>query len=144
MGITTVVSLQSDRDLKSRGISLTKLIKSLEEVDVDLVRLPLQDFDENALAEKLSACVTKIETLMAPGWAKIYLHCTAGVQRSPTVAAAYLIKSRGWAAQKAYDYLIEKRDCQPYRNILEQYERTLKTSAQAARATGYRLHVVGE
>jgi protein-tyrosine phosphatase len=139
MGITTVVSLQTDVDLKSGGISLKKLVKSLAEADIDLVRVPLADFNEQALSKELSACVETLELLMAPGWAKVYLHCTAGVQRSPTVAAAYLMKSRGWPAQKAYGYLVERRNCQPYRSMLEQYARVLTTSTQEAWTKAYRL-----
>jgi protein-tyrosine phosphatase len=143
MGITTVVSLQTDLDLKGEGISLKKLVKSLAEADIDLVRVPLQDFNEEALTKELSASVETIESLMAPGWAKVYLHCTAGVQRSPTVAAAYMMKSRGWPAGQAYDYLIEKRNCRPYRNILEQYEKALKTTAKAAWTEAYELSCCG-
>jgi len=138
MGITTVVSLQTDLDLKNEKISLKKLVKALAEVDIDLMRVPLEDFNEQALAKDLAACVETMELLMAPGWAKVYLHCTAGVQRSPTVAAAYLMKSRGWSAGKACDYLIEKRACRPYSSILEQYERTLTISAQEAWTEAYR------
>jgi len=137
LGITTVVNLQTDLDLKSEGISLKKLVQALAEVDIDLMRVPLEDFNEQALARDLSACVDTLELLMAPGWAKVYLHCTAGVQRSPTVAAAYLMKSRGWSAEKACAYLTEKRDCRPYRRMLEQYERTLTVSAQEAWTEAY-------
>jgi protein-tyrosine phosphatase len=121
MGITMVISLQSDQDLKSRGINLKKLVQSLEEFDVDMVRLPIQDFSEEAVAGQLSDTVAKLEAALAPGWSKIYLHCTAGINRSPTVAAAYLMKSLGWTALQAYDYIVEKRECQPYLAVLEKY-----------------------
>jgi protein-tyrosine phosphatase len=125
LGITGVLSLQSDQDIKSRGIKLKKLFKALEEVDIEFLRMPVQDFDEAEMARQLPFCVAELEAALAPGWARVYMHCTAGINRSPTVAAAYLIKSRGWTAQETYKYLLEKRACQPYFNILETYEKTL-------------------
>jgi protein-tyrosine phosphatase len=125
MGITSVISLQSDQDLRGQGgTNMKKLIKALKEVDIDFLRLPVQDFNEEDIAKHLGLCALKLEAALAPAWAKVYLHCTAGVNRSPTVAAAYLMKSRGWPAQQAYDYLIEKRNCRPYLKVLERYEKT--------------------
>jgi protein-tyrosine phosphatase len=121
MGITHVVSLQSDQDLKRNGVSLKKLIKSLTEANIDFFRVPLQDFDKSELARRLPECVAAIEAALAPGWAKAYVHCTAGINRSPTAAAAYLIKTGGISARQAYEMLVEKRDCSPYLDVLEEY-----------------------
>jgi protein-tyrosine phosphatase len=125
MGITIVVSLQSDQDFKQNGISLKKLLRALEDANIDLRRVPVEDFDKRGLAGKLPACIAEIEAALAPGWAKVYVHCSAGINRSPTAAAAYLMKSRGLSAQEAHDYLVERRDCNPYLDVLEEYETEL-------------------
>jgi protein-tyrosine phosphatase len=84
MGITVVVSLQSDQDLKRNGISLKKLLKALTEANIDLRRVPVQDFSKEDSVTHLPACVAEIEAALAPGWAKAYVHCTGGINRSPT------------------------------------------------------------
>jgi protein-tyrosine phosphatase len=126
MGITTVVSLQTDKDLKQYGITPEKLVKALDEANIEYRRVPVQDFDKEDLARQLPKCVSEIESALAPGWAKVYLHCTLGILRSPTAAAAYLIKTNSLPAQKAYELLMEKRDCNPDIDILGKYEATLQ------------------
>jgi protein-tyrosine phosphatase len=121
MGITDVVSMQSDEDLEERRIPLGKLIKALADANIDLHRVPVRDFNSEDLALKLPRCVDEIEIALAPDRAKVYLHCTAGINRSPTAAAAYLMKSRGMSAQDAHDYLVSKRDCDPDLVLLERY-----------------------
>jgi protein-tyrosine phosphatase len=125
MGITIVVSLQSDHDLEERHISLKKLVKALSDANIDLSRVPVRDFSKRDLALRLPKCVAEVEAALAPGWAKVYLHCTAGINRSPTVAAAYLVKSRGMSAREACEYVAAKRDCSPYLDVLEQYKASL-------------------
>jgi protein-tyrosine phosphatase len=126
MGITVVISLQTDKDLKQRRIPLAKLVKSLEDANIDFRRIPVEDFNREDLALQLPKCVSEIEAALAQGWAKVYLHCTAGMLRSPTAAAAYLIKAHSMPAHEARDLLIEKRDCNPDLELLEKYENALK------------------
>jgi protein-tyrosine phosphatase len=125
MGITIVVSLQSSDDLKAARISLKKLVHALSEANIDLRRVPVGDFSKEDLIRRLPRCVAEIEAALAPGWAKAYVHCTAGINRSPTAAAAYLIKSRGMSAGEAWEYVTSKRDCSPYLDVLEKYQASL-------------------
>jgi protein tyrosine phosphatase (PTP) superfamily phosphohydrolase (DUF442 family) len=47
---------------------------------------------------------------MAEGSPPVLVHCHAGRSRSVTVVAGYLVKTRGWTAQAAYDFISSKRD----------------------------------
>ena len=127
-GITCVLSLQSDRDLAYYNVSLKKLLKAFAQADVELRRVPTPDFDKQALAINLPYAVSELENALAPRWGKAYVHCSAGINRAPTLAAAYLIKSRGMPAQEAYDYVVARRDCNPYLETLQAYEFFLKES----------------
>lgn len=47
---------------------------------------------------------------MAEGSPPALVHCHAGRSRSVTVVAGYLVKTRGWSAQAAYNFIAEKRE----------------------------------
>jgi protein-tyrosine phosphatase len=126
LGITTIMSLQSDDDLAYYGISMKRMLRACREAEIDLCRIATSDCDTVALAQNLPQCVAALEAALTPRWARVYLHCSAGINRSPTTAAAYLIRFRGWSAREAYDYLTARRNCRPYLTVLEQYETALK------------------
>jgi protein-tyrosine phosphatase len=128
MGITTVVSLQSNEDLDFYNIRLKKLIETCDEAGIELRRVAIPDFDEDAMAADLERGVAELEAALTPKWAKVYLHCTAGVNRAPTVAAAYLVRTLGIPAQEAYEFIVARRHCNPYLEVLEQYETSLKSA----------------
>ncbi len=125
IGISAVVDLQSDSDMSEYGIRIQRLQKALLAQNIELIRIPIEDFIKEEVALHLSECVYAIESALNPLNARVYLHCTAGVNRAPTAAAAYLVKSQGLSAQEAYDHLVEKRNCRPYLDILEEYARSL-------------------
>jgi hypothetical protein len=129
LGITAIMSLQSDEDLAFYGISMKRMVRACREAQIDLHRIATSDFDPVALARNLPQCVAGLEAALTPRWARVYLHCTAGINRGPTTAAAYLIRSRGWSAREAHDYLTARRSCSPYLTVLEQYEAALKPRA---------------
>ena len=126
IGITAIVSMQSDQDLLDYKISLKKILKACEAADIEFRRVPTQDFDQKSLSVTLPQAVAEVEKAMTPRWAKIYVHCTAGINRGPTLAAAYLIKNQGLSAQDAYIYVTTRRHCNPYLAVLQQFEASLK------------------
>jgi protein-tyrosine phosphatase len=125
MGITAIISMQSDRDLSDYNISENKLLRACEAAEIELHRIPTHDFDQNALSVNVVQAVLELENALTPRWAKAYVHCTAGVNRGPTVAAAYLIKTMGLSIQAACDYVTARRHCSPYLGVLQQFEASL-------------------
>ncbi len=128
MGITAALSLQSDEDLTNYGISPKELLRAYDLAEMEFRRVPTRDFDKGALAANLPQAVASLEQALAPRWARVYVHCTAGINRGPTLAAAYLIKVRGLSAREAYDYVTAQRNCSPYLATLEEYEASLKSA----------------
>jgi protein-tyrosine phosphatase len=126
MEITSIVNLQSDRDLATYNISMKKLTEAYAFAEIDLRRIPIPDFDRHALGLQLPQAVDELEDVLVPRWSKAYIHCTAGINRGPTLAAAYLIKADRLTAQEAYDFVIARRDCSPYLDTLQAYEAYLK------------------
>jgi protein-tyrosine phosphatase len=125
MGVTTVVNLQSDKDLETYNINLKKLLKAYTKAGIELHHIATPDFDQKALLENLEECIAELQAALTPRWTKVYLHCTAGINRGPTVAAAFLIQSQGYSAQEAYEFVTSRRHCRPYLAVLEQYEASL-------------------
>lgn len=129
MGITTIVNLQTDEDLKKHGVSLKKLEKALAEAGIDLVRVPVVEFDSANLALHLPAAVEALERALAPAWGKVYLHCSAGVIRSATAAAALIMKAGRATAAEACELVRSRRECDPDLDALEHFAGTLASEA---------------
>jgi protein-tyrosine phosphatase len=111
-GIAAVLNLQTDEDMSWYDIDWQNLEAHYRKTEIEVVRFPVRDFDPEDLREKLPECVHKLKGLLEGGRI-VYLHCTAGVNRSPTAAAAYLHRCRGWDVEKAVAYVKERRNCSP-------------------------------
>ena len=84
---TALLSLQTDTDLSARGLSWSTLWAMHARSGLRAERVPIVDFDPKDLARHLSAAVAAAESLLASGH-RLYLHCTAGLNRSATTAVA--------------------------------------------------------
>ena len=124
--ITVILNLQSDWDLANYNVSMKNLLAAYDLADMRLHRIPIPDFDRHTLGVHLPDAVAELENALVPGAGKVYVHCTAGVNRGPTLAAAYLVKTAGLTAREAYDYVIARRNCSPYLDTLQEYESHLK------------------
>jgi len=115
MKITAILSLQTDEDvrigdLRSRRSEATKHGLAFHSV-------PVVDFDRVELRRKLPDCVTVLDNLLKAGQT-VYLHCTAGVNRSPTVAVAFLHWKLGWTLDQALAHLLAVRNCCPDAEVI--------------------------
>ncbi len=127
MAISTVVCLQDQRDISGLGISLKEMIAAYGKAGIEFRQVEVRDFDKTDLQGKLGRCVEAIESALETKSARVYLHCTAGLNRAPTAAAAYLIRSQGMSSREAYDYLVARRYCRPYLDVLEKYAASMRT-----------------
>src|SRR5437870_4454461 len=88
-GITAVMNFQTDEDEACANIDWPGLEASYQTHGIRVRRIPVRDFDPEDLAKKLPQCVRILAELLDAG-NTVYMHCTAGTGRSPTVAIAYL------------------------------------------------------
>ena len=72
----------------------------------------MRDFDSVDLREKLPECVRALKSLLSNGHT-VYLHCTLGATRSPTVAVAYLHWCQGWTLEQAVMQVKGHWQCTP-------------------------------
>src|SRR2546427_9155801 len=71
---------------------------------IELLRVPVRDFDPVDLREKLPQCVRTLDQLLATDHS-VYLHCTAGAGRPPTAAVHYLHLCLGPGLDQAQVYI---------------------------------------
>ena len=110
LNITAILSLQTQEDDSAGAIEIER--NTAIAIGMTFTNLPVTDFDRLELARKLPECVKTVEGLLAHV-DNLYLHCTAGVNRSPTVAAAYLHWSLHWPLEKALEHIETCRNCCP-------------------------------
>jgi len=106
--VTAILSLQSEEDLDDRTPADVK--KAAEAAHFVFRNVRVLDFDALDLKRQLPLCVMALDELAAAGH-RVYVHCTAGVTRSPTVIAAYLHWKLNWPLEKALNHLHDIRNC---------------------------------
>ena len=121
-GITGLVSVQTDRDLQSVGVPWPLMWNFLMAQGIAAHRHPIVDFDETALVRGLNPAVAAVQEMRA-GNRITYLHCTAGVNRSPTVAIGWLVVHGGMSLEAAWQQVTERRPSAPHRSALERWLR---------------------
>jgi protein-tyrosine phosphatase len=110
LGITAILSLQTEEDIGAEGLNREK--KAAVAAELAFRNVQVNDFDAADLRRRLPQCVLALDELLKAGHT-VYLHCTAGVSRSPTVAAAYLHWCLAWPLERALTCVCEARDCSP-------------------------------
>ena len=88
-GVTTVVDLRAE----SGG---TDEVKTLERLGMKLVRIPMRD-GQAPNADQVADFMNAVES----GRGRVFVHCGAGVGRTGTMAAAYLVRSGTATASEA-------------------------------------------
>lgn len=111
-GVSAILSLQTDGDLRWLGLELGVLEDSCARLGLLFRRVPVTDMDSQDLRLRLADCVRALDELLAAGH-KVYLHCTAGAGRSPGVAIAWLVWRAGWNLRQAHAWVTQRRPSSP-------------------------------
>ncbi len=112
-GVTAVLNVQTDEDTAHSGINWDRLKPYYREAGIELRQVPVRDFDPDDLRRNLPRCVEVLGELLHQG-RTVYIHCNMGVNRSPSIAIAYLHWVQGWDLEKATNHVLECRSCDPY------------------------------
>ena len=112
-GVTAVLNLQTDEDLQQREIDWPMMESHYRRRGMEVRRFPILDFSPSDMRSKLRPAVRLLAQLIRAGHV-VYLHCTAGINRAPTVAVAYLYWVEKWDLAAAHAYLLRCRPCDPY------------------------------
>ncbi|CAI5466245.1 unnamed protein product [Closterium sp. Yama58-4] len=118
-GVQVILNLQQDHDMAYWSVDIGAIIKRCRERHVEHHRRPAVDFDPNSLRHELPRMVAVIAKAVAEG-KTVYVHCTAGLGRSPAAVIAYLF----WFAEPrvdlngAYDHVTSLRPCGPKKDAI--------------------------
>lgn len=114
---TAVLSLQHPECHGAFGIKDDDIAAAWKEYDVTYVRVPMRDFDEQSQMKNLPYAVRALADLLADNHT-VYVHCTAGINRSTLVVLAYLVFFEDFTDQQALAFLKEKREgAYPYMEV---------------------------
>jgi len=119
-GLTGLVNLQTDGDLEELGMAWPLMWRFLMSVGISALRVEIVDFDDRSLVAHLDRAADAVQEMVGAGH-PTYLHCTAGVNRSPTAAIAWLVRHKGMALDEAWQQVTSRRTSAPNRRVLDHW-----------------------
>ena len=91
LGLTGVLNVQTRTDMRAGRFDLPERELAHVALGITLAWVPIVDLDQASLVENLARAVDALEDLRtASKTPAVFVHCSAGVERSPTVVAAHL------------------------------------------------------
>ena len=126
-GITAVLNVQTDEDIAHWGIEWADLDAAYQQAGIECRRVPVVDFHPDDLCRRLPDCVKALDELLGAGHT-VYVHCSAGMNRSPSTVVAYLHWTQGMTLDEALNVVMQRRFCDPYMDAIRQ-----ATANQAAK-----------
>lgn len=97
---TAILSLQTDLCRGAFAIDYDAHVRRARALGLVPVNVPMWDFDPPDQRRQLPAAVTALARLISLGH-RVYVHCTAGINRSPLTILAYLSFVELWSAEDA-------------------------------------------
>jgi protein-tyrosine phosphatase len=114
VGVNALLSLQTDECRAAFRIDYEAHLRHAERRQLLLVNTPMRDFDPPEQRQRLPAAVNALYRLLEGGH-KVYVHCTAGINRSPLTVLAYLTFVEGMMVAEAIALIRRGRpEAEPY------------------------------
>ena len=114
--ITAVLSLQTDEEISQRGINERLLVDEFRRHGVKTYyRFGLSDDDDEQYSQDLFEAQQILSDLVENKQEKVYVHCTTGITRSPSVICAYgslNMINADWKNPEAMERIVS--DCHRY------------------------------
>jgi protein-tyrosine phosphatase len=111
-GITAVLCLQTDHELAQAEIDWNRRETRCRKSGIEVQRVPVRVGGPDCLRQSLPECVQALDRLLRNGH-RVYIHCSLGKCRAPTVIVAYLQWVQEWDLGEAFDYITACRSCNP-------------------------------
>lgn len=116
---TALLSLQTDECRAAFRIDYRAQVRHARKRGVKLVNVPMRDFDPPDQRRHLPDAVRALHRLLADG-DRVYVHCTAGINRSPLAVLAYLSFVEGSPAEESLRFIRRGRpEAEPYQEAFD-------------------------
>lgn len=106
--VSAVLSVQHDECLAEHKIDYPRQVRYGRRLSLTMERGPLRDFDPADQRRGLPTAVRGLYGLLRQGH-RVYVHCTAGINRSPLVVLTYLTLVEGMGLEEAMTLLLHAR-----------------------------------
>jgi len=113
LGVTTIISLLETKETHEENLVETAL---QEGTKIKYVWFPI-DSGKRDVADEFSDAYNRLVAILAQTGEVVLLHCRAGIDRAPFLAALYLHHHLNISIQEAYTIIKKKRPC-----VIEHYE----------------------
>mmetsp|Transcript_12322 Transcript_12322/g.23213 ORF Transcript_12322/g.23213 Transcript_12322/m.23213 type:complete len:550 (-) Transcript_12322:534-2183(-) len=113
-GCTAILCLQSNACFGALNIDHKSIRERGGDVGVKVIHVPIRDFDHGNQTEMIPEAVRILSLLLKTGH-KVYVHCTAGINRATLTVVSYLTFVEGFSLDDAHSLVKEKRpQAHPY------------------------------
>ncbi len=114
-GVTAVLSLQEpDVDLR---LSAMEQVRRACQPSMEFHNVAVQDYDPQAVIRALPQALAILHHLVRSGRV-VYLHCSEGINRSPSIALAYLVQHERLSLGEAVAELLRCHpSARPYQSL---------------------------
>lgn len=106
-GITAILSIQTAKDLTSHRLTPDYLCELSESHGLHFYNYEIEDMNKKDFLDKWKGAVYLLRKIISTG-EKVYVHCSAGVYRSPQIVTLYLMLMSNLTAAKAIELVKEK------------------------------------
>ena len=118
VGITAVMSLQQPGvDLPPAAIE--RMRAACERRHIRFHNIGIHDYDPDAVIAALPDCLDRLGGLVREGYV-VYVHCTEGINRAPSISLAYLVRHESLDVDAALAELRRSdHGVRPYAAVIE-------------------------
>ncbi len=117
IGVQDIVTLQTEDEARLGGILPPVATRIVAALGMSLYRMEITDLSAPALKARTPLAAGLVSHLRSRGRC-IYVHCAAGMSRSPTVVSAYLVLSQGLSADAACNLVVTLHPSMPDRQAV--------------------------
>jgi len=118
LGVTAVVTLETDRDLDAAGVTWNAVREQYRALGIEVYRAEIEGDWPAAIIVLMRRAMKLVRRLIQNGH-MVYLHCTAGVNRSPTVALMYLTLVEAIPVEEALATVqLRRPQAKPYEDVV--------------------------
>ncbi len=144
-GATALLSLQTDLCRGAFSIDFSAHQTHARRRNLQLANVPMRDFDPPEQRRLLPDAVRALTRLIGNGGTRVYVYCTAGINRSPLTVLGYLTFVEGLTTEAAMDLILHGRPvAEPYwdsyygcrHDLVEQYRDAIELRAWDASRYG--------